>query len=151
MLVSLVEVAGDAVPARGAGQGAADAADAEGRIANGAYQFGGLLGRFHHGHQQGLGTDVQQLLDQHRVANGWADDRLGRVRRDGLKLGQQGAQIVGRMLAVEQQPVEARIGRQLCAVGIGKTEPEANLRLAGVEAGLERVDGQVHGGLLGRH
>ncbi|MNJ74898.1 hypothetical protein D3C77_719010 [compost metagenome] len=82
-----------------------------------------MLGGLHHGHQQGLGAYVQQLLDQHRVADRWADDRLRRVGRNGLQLGQQAVQVVGRVLAVQQQPVEASIGRQLGAVGIGQTQP----------------------------
>ncbi|MCY1528351.1 hypothetical protein D9M68_634520 [compost metagenome] len=149
LLVGVIQVAGDAVPARGAGQGAADATDAVGRVAHGAHQFGSLLGGFHHGHQQGLRADIQQLLDQHRVADGRTDDRLGRVGRDGLELGQQAAQVVGCVLAVQQQPVEAGVGRQLGAVGIGQAEPEADLRLAGMQAGLEVVDGELHGALLG--
>ncbi|MDT4869498.1 hypothetical protein FQZ97_1045300 [compost metagenome] len=110
-----------------------------------------MLGGLHHGHQQGLGADIQQLLDQHRVADGRADDRLGRVGRDGLELGEQGAQVVGGVLAIQQQPVEAGVGRQLRAVGIGETQPEADLGVTGLQARLEVVDGQVHGGLLGRH
>ena len=82
--IGLVEVISDAVPARGAGQGAADPANTLGRVVQGAHQFLGLGGVFDHGHQQRLRADIQQLLDQRRVADHRANQRLAGVGRDGL-------------------------------------------------------------------
>src|SRR6478609_3363793 len=48
------------------------------------------------------------------------------------------------MLAVEQDPVEARAGDHLDAVIRRQARPEADLRLVRLERALERVLGQVH-------
>ncbi|MCY1450825.1 hypothetical protein D9M71_676610 [compost metagenome] len=123
LLIGLLQVTGDAVPARRPCQGTAHAAHALGRVVHGAYQLACLFSAFDHGYQQGLRADIQHLLDQRGVADHRADDRLGRVGGDGLQLAEHAAQVVGRMFAVDQQPVETGIGRQFCAVGIGQTQP----------------------------
>ncbi len=151
LLVRLIQVAGDAVPARRPGQGAAYATNPQWRIAHGAHQLACLLGAFHHGDQQGLGADVQQLLDQRGIANGRADNALGWVRGNGLQLRQQAAQIVGRVFAVQQQPVETGVGRQLGTVAVRQAQPQANLRFALLQALLEQVQWHVHGSLLRRN
>ncbi|MNN60033.1 hypothetical protein D3C81_1751880 [compost metagenome] len=74
--VSLIQVPGNAVPARSAGQGAADPTHTARWIVNGTYQLAGLSGAFHHRHQQGLGADVENLFDQRGITDHWADDRL---------------------------------------------------------------------------
>ncbi|MCY1426731.1 hypothetical protein D9M71_425570 [compost metagenome] len=143
LLVGLGQVGGDVVPARRARQRGTDATDALGRIVHGAHQLLGLLGRLDHRHQQGLRADVEQLLDHHRVADRRPDHRLAGVGRDGLQLAEQAAQVVGRVLAVEQQPVETGVGGQLGAVRIGQADPQADL-LFGAQALLEGVDGHLH-------
>ena len=139
LLVGLVHVLRVRLPARRAGQRAAHAAHAFGRIARGAHQLPGLLGGVHHGYQQGLGADVQVLLDEGRVAHRHARHGVGRLRAgrqgaggagDGLQLVQDGAQVVGRMFAINQQPVVAGARKHFCAVGVGQPEPQADLCLA---------------------
>ncbi|MNP73263.1 hypothetical protein D3C76_1699570 [compost metagenome] len=97
---------------------------------NGAHQFAGLLGAFHHRHQQGLGADVEDLFDQRGIADHRADDRLRSVGRHRLQLTEQAAQVVGRVFTVDQQPVETGIGRQFCAIRVSQAKPQTNLCLA---------------------
>ena len=110
LLIGVVEVTGHGIPARCTSQGAADAANTLGRIMNGAHQVFGLLGRVDHGYQQRLGTEVKQLLDHYGIADRGANYRMRRVGRDRLQLPEQAGDVVGRVLGVEQQPVEACIG-----------------------------------------
>lgn len=65
-----------------------------------------------------------------------------------MQLAEHPAQVIGRVFAVDQQPVKPGIGRQLGAVGIGQAEPQADLRLAAAQALLEAVDGHIHGTVL---
>ncbi len=129
--------------AGGAG-GSGHAADAGGGVAHGGDGGGGLLRRLDEGHEQGLGADVEVLLDQHRVVLGRPHDRRDRIGRHGLQLSQGGLDPARRVFGVEQQPVEARAGHGLGGVGTGEGAPQADLGLAGQEALLEAVDGQVH-------
>ena len=122
-VVSLMQVIRDAVPARGARQGAADAADARRWVAGGAYRQPRLVSVLHHRHQQGLRAHVQQLLDLHRIVPRRAHYRLAGIRGDGLELGQDGLHAVRRVLAVDQQPVKTGPGQQLCAVAAGQPQP----------------------------
>ncbi len=139
--VRLVQIAGHAVPARCPGQGAAHAAHAVRRVAHGAHQLAGLIGAVHHGHQQGLGADVQVLLDQGGVAHRRAQHRLGRVGRHRLELRQQGAQVVGGVFTVHQQPVEAGVGGQLGAVGVAQPQPQADSGRPSARACLKVLTG----------
>ena len=127
-VVGLMEIIRDAVPARGAGQRAADAANAGGRIAGGFHRQPRFIGVLHHRHQQGLGADIQQLFDLHRIVPRRTDHRLAGVRSNRLQLGQYRLHAVWRMLAVDQQPVESGPGQQLGAVAAGQPQPQANLR-----------------------
>ena len=141
LLVGLVHVLRVRLPARRAGQRAAHAAHAFGRIARGAHQLLGLLGGVHHGHQQGLHAQVQELLDEGGVPHWHPCDGVGwlRPRRQGaggagrtgycLQLVQDGAQVVGRVFAIDQQPVIAGARQDFCTVGVGQAEPQANLCL----------------------
>jgi hypothetical protein len=110
LVVRLLRIAWVAAPARGPGGG--HSADAAWRIAHAAHQFAGLLRRVHHRHQQGLDAYIQVLLDQGlphvAVPHGHPRDRVrARVSGDHLGLLQQVHRVVGRVLGVQQQPVEA--------------------------------------------
>jgi hypothetical protein len=82
--LALVEIVGDGVPARGAGECAADTANAGFGITSGGDDGGRLCGGFDHGHEQGLDADIEQLLDEIGVADGRTHDGMGRIGRDGL-------------------------------------------------------------------
>ncbi|MNI77633.1 hypothetical protein D3C73_1339400 [compost metagenome] len=86
------------------------------RITGGTHRFTRLPGVLNHWDQQRLGTDVQQLLNHHRVVPRRAYHRLARIRRNRLQLAQHRLDIVGRMLAVDQQPIKAGAGQQFCTV-----------------------------------
>ena len=45
-----------------------------------------------------------------------------------MTIAEQAAQVVGGVFAVDQQPVEAGVGGQFRAIGIGQAEPQADLR-----------------------
>src|SRR5687767_10018396 len=69
---------------------------------------------------------------------------MRRIGRRGLQLRQQVLQIVGRVLAIEQDPVEAGSGDDLDRVVRRKARPQADLRPARLERALETVLRQVH-------
>ncbi len=129
-VIGPVDIIRDAIPARGAGQRATDAADAGWRIAGGSDRQPRLFGILHHRHQQGLRADIQQLFDLHRIVPRRTHHRLAGVGRNGLQLGQHRWYIVGRVFAVDQQPVEARAGQQFGAVAAAQPKPQADLRTA---------------------
>ena len=66
--IGVVEVIGAGVPARCPGDGTADAPNAQRRVLSCGHDGSCLLGAVHHGNQQILGTNVEQLLDQHNIA-----------------------------------------------------------------------------------
>ena len=109
----------------------------------------GLFGTVHHRDQQGLRADVEVLLDQGHVGLHRAHDGVGLgVRRDGAQLVERGARVVGRVFAVDQQPVEAAAGQGLGHVGRGEADPAADLGLAGLEGVAEGVLGDLHCGVF---
>jgi hypothetical protein len=78
------------------------------RVARRLHHRLGLRCAFHHGYQQGLHPQVQVLLDQHRVAHWQARQYLVAGHpRNGLGLRQDRGQGIGRVFAVNQQPVKA--------------------------------------------
>ena len=147
-MLGLFQVVLDTVPARGAGDGAAHTANAMWRIAGGGYRQRGFFGSLHHGQQQGLRTDIQNLLDAHRVVPYRPYYRVAGVGGDGLQLAQHVIQFIGRVFAVDQQPVETGAGQQLGAVGAGQAQPQADLYFAVFQRRLEAVGWVLHGVFL---
>jgi hypothetical protein len=117
-----------------------------GRVAHGARHQGGLFGRVDHGQQQGLRANVEVLLDEGHIALHGPHDGVHGVGGDGAKLLQHGAHVVGGVLTVEQQPVEAASGQGLGRVGVGQADPAADLCISRLERGFEGVVGNVHHG-----
>ncbi len=144
LLLGAGEVVGDAAVAGGAGQ-RRDAAHAARRVAHGGDGGLGLGGGLDVGDEQRLRADVEEALDQRGVVDLRADDRGQRIGREGLELGEDAELVAGRMLGVEQQPVEAGAGDRLGGEAVDQRDPEADLRAALGEGGLEAVAGQVHG------
>ena len=68
-----------------------------------------------------------------------------RVGGEGLELGEDAELVAGRMLGVEQQPVEAGAGDRLGGEAVDQRDPEADLLAPFGEGGLEAVAGKVHG------
>src|SRR5687768_1084484 len=138
LLLRALGVVLDAAEARGA-RGARHAARPAGGITgvgDGAFGFGpGGDVRY----QDGLCTDVEHPLDGHHVVPRHAHHAMRRIRRRRLQLGQQVFEVVGGMLAVEQQPVEAGAGDHLDGVVRRQARPQPDLRLARAERALEEV------------
>ncbi|MNO05065.1 hypothetical protein D3C81_2263000 [compost metagenome] len=63
------------------------------------------------------------MLDKRGVSHNRANDRLRLVTGDSLQLDWQAFEIIRRMLAIDQQPVESGVGRKFGTVGIGQLEP----------------------------
>ena len=102
----------DAPVARGSCR-AAHAAHALGRIAGVGHRFACLLGCVDHRNQHGLGADVEHPLEHHHVVPGHPHHCLSRIGRHRLQLGMDRLEVVGRVLHVEQDPVEAGTCDQL--------------------------------------
>ena len=109
-----------------------------------ATAVGSFLRRLYVGDQQRLHADVEKAFDQHHVVPRRAHDGRGRVGRSRLQLGDHVLQIIGRVLGVEQQPVEAGAGDDLDAVVGRQAGPQPDLRLSRFHAALELVDWQFH-------
>jgi len=126
------------------------AADALGWVAGGFDHGAGLLGRVHHGYQDGLHTQIQVALDDGHARMAMAHRHTGhrvcvRVARDGLQLTQDGGDIVGGVLAIHQHPVKTCARTDLGGVGIGQTQPQTDLQTLFVQGLFEGIDGIVHG------
>src|SRR5262245_30958503 len=122
-----------------------DAADSRRRIAHGCHGTTGFLGILHVGHQDRLRADVEHALDQHSIVPRRPHNRGSGAARCGLQLREQARNLVGRVLAVEQDPIEAGIRHDLGRDVAGETAPQADLQAAGRNGVLERVDRKVHG------
>jgi len=145
LVVGAFKVVGNAIPARRARQRTAHAADALRRIAHGSNRGGRFLCRLDHGHQHGLRAGVQDLLDLDGVIPGRTHHGGNRIRRHGLQLGEGGVERIGRVLAVDQQPVEPGARKDFRGVGAGQAGPQADLGFAVAQGLLERIGQEVHG------
>ncbi len=123
------------------GDGRTNAAHARGWIARGRDDAARLLRGLDHRHEQRLRTHVEQLLDHRDVRIDRPDHHMRRIGRERLELAQDGAHIVGRVLAVDQQPAEARGRGDFGGVIVGEREPQTDLRFASGQRPLESVDG----------
>ena len=104
----------------------------------------GLLRRLHERQQQGLRADVEIALDQHHIVPGGAHDAGRRAGLRGLQLQQDVRHVVGRMLGVEQEPVEAGVRDDLGGDRAAQAAPQPDLKLALGDGVLERVTRHVH-------
>ena len=74
-----------------------------------------------------------------------ADDGLRGIGLDRLQLGQDAAQVVGAVFAVDQQPVETGAGANFRSEGLAQPKPQAEQHLIGPEGLLEAVQRNIHG------
>ena len=137
-IVRFAEIAGHAAVARRA-RGDRHAADAVRRIARGGDRALGFLGVLHIGKQQRLRADVEAALGEHHVVPGRPHDRRRGAALQGLELCDQVRDFVGRMLGVEQDPVETGIADELGGDVAAQARPQADLQFAGGDRVLEGV------------
>ena len=107
------------------------------RIPRGRDQLARLVSRFDHRNQQRLHPDIEILLDEDGIADRQTHHRVHRIATRGLQLAEHGAQIVGTMLSVEQQPVKAGAGQDLDNIRVRERGPHADLLLPGGESCFE--------------
>src|SRR5262249_33000814 len=88
----------------------------------------------------------EHALDEHGIVPGRAYDRRCGATGRRLKLSEKARNLVGRVLGVEQDPVEARIGHDLDSDVAGEAAPQADLQPTGGRRVLESVARKVHGG-----
>ena len=136
--VGLAEITGHATVAAGARR-YRYAANALRRIARRGDRALGLLDVLHIGEQQRLRADVEAALGQHRVVPGRTYDRRRRTALHRLELADQIGDFVGRMLGVEQDPVEAAVGNDLGGDVAAQAGPQPDLQFSGGECVLEGV------------
>ena len=118
------------------------------RVAHGLHQLRGLLRGIDHGHQDVLRAQIQVLLDQRGVAHGHAAHRVaGGVSGQGLQLRLDAAQVIGRVLAVNDQPVKPCQRANFGAVGLGQAHPQADLRAFFFQRLFEQIHGGFHGSI----
>ena len=84
-------------------------------------------------------AEITELFKQGRLAIDGPDNRRGVIGRDGLQGMQHVAQFERAMFVIDHEPVKPGPGQHLVHRAIGDPEPEAKLRVAGFEAGLESV------------
>ena len=144
LFVGRLEIIGNSAIA-GRARAARDPAVAARRIARRPHGALGLLGVVDERNQQGLRADIERALDHHQIVPRHAHHRRGRAVRDRLQLRQQSRNLVRRVLAVEQQPVEAAVGDDLGRDVAGQAAPESDLQPAFREGLLEGVALELHG------
>ena len=99
-------------------------------VAHGLHQLRGLRGGVDHGHQDGLCAQIKVLFDERRFAHRHAAHRVaGGISGHGLQLGLDAVQVVGRVLAIDDQPVKPGQGADFGGVGAGQAHPQADLGL----------------------
>src|SRR6185436_12456801 len=90
-----------------------DAANAVRRIPGGGYRTARLVRGLDERHEQALHAEVEEALEEDRIVPGRTHDRRGRARLHRLQLAVHVRELVGRVLGVEQQPVEPDAGDDL--------------------------------------
>ena len=78
------------------------------------------------------------------IVPGRTDDTVDRVGRRGLQLCKYGWDIAGRMLGVEQHPVQTTTRHDFRGIGTGQTVPDTDLSLTRSKGPLETILGHVH-------
>src|SRR6185312_13893194 len=136
LLGGFLGIAGGATIAVGARR-AGKAANALRRIARRRHGAPRLFGRLHERKEQRTRANVEQPLDDHRLVPWHAHDWLGGAALRGAQMMRDVRQLVGRMLHVEQEPVEAGAGRHLRRARAGEAHPQADLLCACGERALE--------------
>ena len=129
LVVDAGEVVGDGAVAVAALRDR-DAAHAGRRIAGRGDRAARLVGGLHERHQEVVEAGVEQALDLDRVVPRRPDDRRAGAVLQRHQLRNEGRDVVGRVLAVEQQPVEAGDAEDLGGDRVGERAPAADQRLA---------------------
>ncbi len=96
------------------------------------------------GHEESLHAGVEEPLDAHRIVPRRADDGMRRAAGGGLQLAQHHRELIWRMLAIEEQPVEAGPCQHLDGDVARETGPEPDLELPGLDRAFEVIEWQIH-------
>jgi hypothetical protein len=88
--------------------------------------------------------DIEETFDQYGIIPGRADNRSGRATSECLELVQNPRDFVGRMLHIEQDPVEPAVSNDLRHDVAAEAAPEPDLHLASFKSGFERIALKVH-------
>ncbi len=121
----------------------ADPADTLGRVPRGGDHRAGLVAGFDEGHEEVVEADVEEALDHHRLGPLGPHDGRARAVLQGHELGDERLQVVGSVLAVDEQPVETRVAQDFRRDAAGQRRPAADELLAVAEILTESV-GQRH-------
>ncbi len=141
--IRLLEIVGHPAVAARARRGG-NAAHPAWRISHGCNRVLRFLHVLDVGHEEGRRTDVEAALDQHGVVPGRPHDRGRGAALHRLQLRQQVGDVIRRVLAVEEQPVEAGVAHDVCRDIAAQAAPQADLQLAGGDRMLEGVAGEIH-------
>jgi hypothetical protein len=115
------------------------AAHALRRIASGRHRATRVFLGFDERNQQVVEADVQQPLDLHRIVPGRPAHGGAGAALQGLQLLQEHRHLVGRMLAVQEQPVEIGQPHELGRDVAGHAHPESDEPFARQDALPETV------------
>ncbi len=111
-------------------------------IPGGGHRALRFLRRLHEGNDEALHPDVQQPLEDHGVVPRRPDDRARRPFAHRLELAQHQRQLVGRVLGVDQHPVEAGSGDDFRGHVARQAAPQPNLHVTFAERFLQSIDRQ---------
>lgn len=110
------------------GQSAPDAAGSVRRVSRSGDGVARLLSAVDHRQEEVPCPNVEVALDDIGVGGRGAHHSGARGSGDGLQLTEDGLQRVGRMLPIDEQPVETHGGAQFCGVTVGKSQPQPERR-----------------------
>ena len=120
----------------GSRQCGANAANAMWRVAHGFDELHCLRAALNHRHKNRLYANIKNLHQHPCFANRYTCNNVRRRRRKRLEPRCQKRNVIGRVLAVQQQPIEARTVCNLGRASISQRQPEADLRLTRFKAAL---------------
>src|SRR6185437_13097042 len=109
------------------------------RVARRSHSPARLLGAFHTGDKEVVETGVEQALDDHSVVPLRTHEGRTAAVLERHQLQYEGADVVRRMLTVEEQPVEVCEAKDFGGDGIRKRYPAPEELLPGSEFTLEGV------------
>src|SRR5258708_6902094 len=146
VVVDAREVVGHvAVPV--AAVGGADAANAARRVAGRGDDGVGLFAALDERHEEVVEADVQKALDHDRLGRLGPRDGGARAVLQRHQLTDEGLKVVRRVLAVDEQPVEAGVAEDLGGDAVGQRSPATDEDLSGEQVLAKGVgNGNGRGG-----
>ncbi len=96
------------------------------------------------GTRRGGESDIEILLDQCNISYRWTGNRVDWGTGNGLQLPKQCGNIIGRVLTIEQKPINPGTRADFRTVGIGKCLPQTDLQTPFRNGLLEGIDRKFH-------